>query len=103
MIAQTLRATMTEPTIHDLATRRRRLRFRSTHTGTRETDILLGSYVVAHGEALPEARVTEFEQLLDANDRDIYDWITERAPVPRAYATPLMAALIDFVRNRHNG
>jgi len=86
---------------HDLATRRRRLRFRCSHTGTRETDILLGGFVTTHGDALPEARIAELERLLDANDRDILDWITERAAVPPIYTTPLMAALIDYVRNRH--
>ena len=85
---------------HDLATRRRRLRFRTTHTGTRETDILLGGFVARHVEGLDEARVAELEHLLEANDRDILDWITGRAAVPGEFATPVMRALISYVRDR---
>ena len=89
---------------HDLATRRRRLRYRTTHTGTRETDILLGGFVTDRADGLDAARIGEFEQLLDVNnDRAVLDWITERAPVPAAYETPLMAQLIRYVRERHQG
>lgn len=86
---------------HDLATRRRRLRFRTTHTGFKETDILLGGFVAAHVEELDEERVDEFERLLDINDdREVLDWITGRAPVPEAFATPVMTRLIRYVSER---
>ncbi len=87
---------------HDLDTRRRRLRFRTTHTGTRETDILLGGFVDARVDGLDELRVAELERLLATNDdRDILDWITERAPIPGEFATPAMNALIAYVRDRN--
>lgn len=87
---------------HDLDTRRRRLRFRTSHTGTRETDILLGGFVDARVDGLDEPRIGELERLLACNDdRDILDWITERAPMPREFATPVMSALIAYVRDRH--
>lgn len=86
---------------HDLATRRRRLRFRATHTGTRETDILLGGFVAAYIEELDEMRVDELERLLAINnDPAILDWITGRAPVPAPFATPIMAELKRYVRER---
>ncbi|MSO74025.1 MAG: succinate dehydrogenase assembly factor 2 [Alphaproteobacteria bacterium] len=89
---------------HDLDTRRRRLRFRTTHTGTRETDILLGGFVDTRVERLDEPRINELERLFATNDdRDILDWITERAPVPQEFATPAMNALIAYVRDRHQG
>ncbi len=89
-------------TEHDLDTRRRRLRFRTSHTGTRETDILLGGFVDARVDGLDETRIGELEHLLASNDdRDILDWITERAPVPRAYATLAITTLIAYVRDRH--
>ncbi len=91
-------------TMHDLDTRRQRLRFRTSHTGTRETDILLGGFVEVRLERLDEARVSELERLLATNDdRDILDWITERAPVPPEFSTPAMSALIAYVRDRHQG
>ena len=87
---------------HDLATRRRRLRFRASHTGTRETDILLGGFVAAHVEELDERRVDELQRLLAINnDPAILDWITGRAPVPAPFATPTMTALMRYVRERH--
>jgi antitoxin CptB len=92
---------MTQDHNHDLAARRRRLRYRTSHTGMRETDILLGGFVGARVDSLDEPRVIELERLLAANDRDILDWITERAPVPAEFATDAMAALIRYVRERH--
>jgi antitoxin CptB len=86
---------------HSLETRRKRLRYRTGHTGTRETDILLGGFVAHHGDSLDEETTRALEQLMDgANDRDILDWITERAPLPERFQNETTARLIAFVRER---
>lgn len=84
-----------------LEDRRKRLRYRTSHTGMKETDILFGGFIIRYGPTLEEALVGEAEALLDANDQDIYNWITGRAPVPDAFETRLMARLQEFVRERN--
>jgi len=84
-----------------LETRRKRLRYRTSHTGTRETDILVGGFVARNVDALDEQGINSLEALLeDANDRDILDWITERALLPKRFRNNTTASLIAFVKNR---
>ncbi len=86
---------------HSLETRKKRLGYRTNHTGTRETDILVGGFVSRHGDDLDEQAIGALEALLDgANDRDILDWITERAPLPERFRNDLTAQLITFVKDR---
>ena len=62
--------------------RRKRLLFRSWHRGTREADLILGSFAEAHLAAFDEAQLDRYETLLDTPDPDIFDWITGRCPPP---------------------
>jgi antitoxin CptB len=63
-------------------TRRKRLHFRSWHRGTKETDLLLGSFADAHLAGFGPAQLDAFERLLEASDGDIWDWVSGRASVP---------------------
>lgn len=56
--------------------RRERLRFRSWHRGTREMDLLLGSFADAHLYAFTPEQLDRYEALLLESDPDLYDWIT---------------------------
>ena len=85
---------------HDLDARRRRLRYRATHTGTRETDILLGDFVARLGDGLTPEEVAAAERLLAANDVDILNWIAGRAAVPARFDTPFMGRLRRDVVSR---
>ena len=87
---------------HSLETRRKRLRYRTNHTGMRETDILLGGFVAASGDSLDAERISALEELLDdANDAEILDWITGRLALPDRFANKTMARLVEYVRERH--
>ena len=86
---------------HSLETRRKRLRYRTSHTGTRETDVLVGGFVAKYGDGLDAAATGALEDLLDgANDPDILDWITGRQPLPERFRNKTMARLLDYVRER---
>ncbi|MDE2029360.1 MAG: succinate dehydrogenase assembly factor 2 [Alphaproteobacteria bacterium] len=62
--------------------RRKRLRFRSWHRGTREMDLLLGSFADAHVPGFTPAQLDQYEELLTINDPDLYSWATGTAAVP---------------------
>jgi len=77
----------------DIETRRRRLRYRSARTGTRETDLLVGEVIARLGDSLPADEVAQAERLLGANDVDIASWIGGRTPAPAEHDTPFLARL----------
>ena len=85
----------------DIETRRRRLRYRSARTGTKETDLLVGDVIDRLGHRLPPDEVAQAEQLLSANDVDITNWISGRAPVPAEHDTPFLARLRREALERH--
>lgn len=80
----------------DLAARRRRAVFRSGHRGMREMDILLGGFADRHMAALSEAELADYERLLEAQDRDIFGWLTATMDIPPAYDTPVFRKILAF-------
>ncbi len=79
-----------------LETRRRRILFRAWHRGMRENDLLLGQFANANVCGLNEAEIEEFENLLEAIDRDVFAWLTGEAPVPPDYDTGLFRKILAF-------
>ena len=62
--------------------RRKRLLFRSWHRGTREADLILGSFAEQHLPGFDEAQLDRYEALLDTPDPDIFDWLAGRCAPP---------------------
>lgn len=73
--------------------RRERLRFRSWHRGTREMDLLLGSFADAHLHAFTTEQLDTYEALLSESDPDLYNWITGIEPVPATQGSDVMQLL----------
>jgi antitoxin CptB len=76
--------------------RKKRLLFRSWHRGTREADLILGSFADANLQTFDEARLDRYEVLLDCPDADLFDWITGRAAPPPEYDTDVTRLLLAF-------
>ena len=79
--------------------RRKRLRYRAWHRGTKESDIILGTFADAKLPSLENDGLDAFEALLDVPDPVIYDWVTGRVPVPDEMVTPLIRELLAFKIN----
>lgn len=75
----------------ELEYRRKRLRFRAWHRGTREADLLLGPFADASLDSLDEDGLARFEALLARSDPEIMDWMTGAAEPPD---DPVVARLI---------
>ncbi len=82
--------------IDPLEARRKRLRFRSWHRGTKEMDVLLGSFADAHITNFSEDEVTQFERLLNNSDPDLYNWISGYEPLPPSEDSAVMQKLLNF-------
>lgn len=86
---------------HSLDTRRKRLRYLTCHTGTRESDILLGGFVKAHGNDLNREQVEALEELLNlSNDLELLEWITGRSAVPKSFQSSTLDQIITYVLER---
>ena len=69
---------------------RERLRFRSWHRGTREMDLLLGSFADAYLHVLTPEQLGFYEVILELSDPDLYNWITEAEAVPAEFDNDVM-------------
>jgi antitoxin CptB len=75
---------------------RRKLAFRAWHRGTREADLLIGSFADRHLPEFEAEALRQFERLLIENDPDIYDWMTGRQAVPAEHDNQVTALLRQF-------
>jgi antitoxin CptB len=75
---------------------RRRLRFRSWHRGTREADLMLGRFADVHLAHFSPDQLDRYAVLLEKSDPEIYDWITDRAPVPPDVNSDVFRLLKSF-------
>ncbi len=80
----------------DMASRRKRLLYRSNYRGFKEADMILGGFAKANIDTLTDQEVFMFEDLLGAKDHDIYAWVNGTLPVPANYDTPLLKRLRAF-------
>jgi antitoxin CptB len=80
----------------DTATRKKRLLFRAWHRGTREADLILGSFAEVSLAGFDAARLDQFEELLACPDADLFAWIAGRALPPPAYDTEVTRLLLAF-------
>ncbi len=77
-------------------TRRKRLRFRCWHRGTREMDLILGRFADRHIDALDGGQLDRFEALLESSDPDLYNWISGHEMPPRDVSCDVLDLLIEF-------
>lgn len=88
--------TDTDTDITPLVARRKRLRFRAWHRGTREADLLIGSFADAYIDSFDDGGLDRFDALLELSDPDLYNWMTGREPVPAEHDTDVMRLLQAF-------
>lgn len=79
-----------------LEIRRKRLRYRSWHRGTKELDLLIGGFAARHLDELGESELDQFEAIMDANEHDIYAWLTGKAEVPGEHDNDVMHRLLNY-------
>ena len=85
----------------DRDARLKRLRFRASHRGTREADMLIGGFADLDAEAWGEAELGWFERLLEEQDVDIMAWAIGTAAVPERYDGPMMRRMqeLNYIKN----
>ncbi|MBP0614079.1 succinate dehydrogenase assembly factor 2 [Jiella mangrovi] len=80
----------------DLDIRRRKALFRSWHRGIREMDLVLGQFADARIAELSDEELDDYEQLMEAPDRDIFSWLTGEAETPGNFDTAVFRQIREF-------
>ena len=84
------------PVEDNISIKRKRLRFRSWHRGTREMDLLLGHFADAKLAEFDDHMLDAYDAFLSNSDPDIYNWLTGQEDVPEEQKGALMDALLGF-------
>jgi len=85
----------------DRDARLRRLRFRASHRGTREADMMIGDFCDRHADGWSDAEMDWFENLLEEQDVDIMAWAIGTASPPERFRGPIMDRLqaLNFIKH----
>jgi len=83
-----------DKTVDDLEACRKRLIYRSWHRGTREMDLILGSFADKHIMGFSAAELALYEDILHHSDPDLYNWITRTEPVPANFLNSVLEKLL---------
>ena len=73
---------------------RKRLRYRSRHRGTKELDLLLGSFADRYLDAFDAEQLARFEVVLGAPSPVIQAWLVDRIPPPAAVESDVLRLLL---------
>ncbi|MDF1729147.1 MAG: succinate dehydrogenase assembly factor 2 [Sulfitobacter sp.] len=63
---------------------------RSMRRGIKEMDLILSAYAGARLEGMAEGELALYDNLLNENDHDLYQWVTGQVEVPAPYAAMIL-------------
>ena len=75
---------------------RRKLIFRSEHRGTKEMDIILGTFARSFIPTATQEQVDAYDELLNESDPDLYNWISMREEVPADQDNIILKKLVGY-------
>jgi antitoxin CptB len=76
--------------------KKKRLNYRSWHRGTKELDLLIGSFADRHLAAMDETQLERYEALLEVPEPQLYDWLTGKVAPPAEHDNDVTRLLLDF-------
>ncbi|WP_156254914.1 FAD assembly factor SdhE [Sandarakinorhabdus oryzae] len=90
---------MNDNQVEPLELRLRKAKYRATHRGTKEADLVVGGFFARHHARWDEAALHWFEALLEEQDVDILAWAFGTAVPPARLDGELMQLLkkLDYV------
>jgi len=82
--------------VENLENLRKKVLYRSTHRGCKETDILFGDFVESKINGLSEPELTELADLLEVDDALLYAWFADLEPVPEVLASGIFQQMYEY-------
>ncbi|MEM7224267.1 MAG: succinate dehydrogenase assembly factor 2 [Pseudomonadota bacterium] len=80
----------------DLTNRRKRLSYRCWHRGTKELDLLIGSFADRYLGELDGRQLDDLEALLRVPEPILYDWLLGKSQPPADYDSEVTRLLLAF-------
>ena len=71
--------------INNLSFRKKKILFKCTHSGTKELDILLGSYVSHHINLLKSKELDYLDVVLSFTDLDLFKILTKKKAIDKKW------------------
>ncbi len=84
-------------TSENLDIRRKRLKYRSQHRGTKELDLVLGRFAADRLDALDPDQIDRFEALLEAPSPLVYAWVIGQEDPPPEFDSDVLRLLREFI------
>ncbi len=78
----------------DIAIRRKRLRYRAWHRGTKEMDLILGPFCDANIEAYDWDELDRLEKLMNEEDPPLLKWVMRQEEPPENVDREFLDAVI---------
>ena len=85
--------------INNLSLRRKKILFKCTHSGTKELDILLGSYVSHHINLLKSKELDYLDVVLNFSDLDLFKILTKKKAIDKKMNEYFIKKIIKFNQN----
>ena len=79
----------------DIAVRRKRLRYRAWHRGTKEMDLILGPYADAHTDGMDISQLDRLEALMNEEDPPLLTWVMGQEEPPEHVDRLFLQHVID--------
>jgi antitoxin CptB len=79
----------------DIAMRRKRLRYRAWHRGTKEMDLILGPFADAHTDGMNAQQLDRLEALMDEEDPPLLTWVMGQDEPPAHVDRSFLQHVID--------
>jgi len=74
----------------------KKLLYQSCNRGCKETDLIIGKFAKENIEKMSADELEIFSGILSLADVDIYDWYTEKKPVPEHNKSKIMTQILNF-------
>lgn len=79
----------------DIENRRKKLIFRSGHRGTKEMDLIMGTFAEQNVPGFLEEELEIYEEILNHSDPDLYNWITGKEEAPANLMNSVLERLLQ--------
>lgn len=63
----------------------KRLKMRSMRRGIKEMDLILQRFSETHLDAMDDRNLSLYDEMLNENDHDLYQWVTGQVTPPEPY------------------
>ena len=74
----------------------KKLLYQSCNRGCKETDLIIGNFAKKCLSTMSDQELKIFENIIHLPDIDIYDWYTNKKPVPPYIASTIMTQILKF-------